>query len=611
MAILQRWAMAALFIGSAFGADPRWIRMPSDDFEIYSSAGEGDTRLALQYFERVRGFFEQKLGGSEQKSDPVRIIVFNSKKEYEPYRLNEFAVAYYTQVAGRDYIVLSGTSADVFPVAVHEYVHLVARHGGLNLPPWLNEGIAEIYSTLKPLGDKVEVGSLIPGRMYALSREKWVPLSAILAADSSSPYYNEKNKAGSLYNEGWALTHMLSLSLQYSPGFARAFEEIRKGTPSEQALEKVYGKPLATIEKDLRDYLAGDRFRASLFSIKLKEEKVRTTAEPASMFDVKLTLLDLSNRPGREAETRKKLEDLVAEDPKRPEPYVGLGYLAARGNQMEDARRSFKQAVDLGSKNPQMLWDYGRMAGQEDPPQSMRALSALLDQQSQRMEVRLFLSQVQLFAKQPQLAIDTLQPVRSVSPADAPRFFQLLAFAYNEVENREQALVAARRWRENSKDVADQDSADRFVQYLERPKQEARSAAPVLGSPQEAQSAPPERPSATPSPTPSPGDFVTETPAAKPVLPSVAGSFVELDCKASQPKLILQTDGGRVAFLMDDPDKLTAYGLPNAAGLSLACGPQKPVDVRIQYEPPADGQTGVKGLARAIHFEPLPGLKLR
>jgi Tfp pilus assembly protein PilF len=597
MALWARLMLAAVFIGSAFGADPRWIRMPSGDFEIYSSASEGDTRLVLQHFERVRGFFEQKLGGSEQKS----------KKEYEPYRPNEFAIAYYTQVAGRDYVVLSGTSADVFPVAVHEYVHLVARHGGLNLPPWLNEGIAEIYSTLKPLGDKVEVGLLIPGRMYALSREKWVPLSTILAAGPDSPYYNEKSKAGSLYNEGWALTHMLSLGPQYSPGFARAFAEIRKGTPSEQVLENVYGKPLAMIEKDLHSYLAGDRFRASLVSIKLQDEKVRIAAEPASLFDVKLTLLDLSNRPGKEAETRKKLEELVADDPKRPEPYVGLGYLAARGNQIEDARKSFQQAVELGSKNPQMLWDYGRMAGQADPPQAMRALSALLDQQSQRMEVRLFLSQVQLSAKQPQLAIDTLQPVRNVSAADAPRFFRLLALAYSGVENNEQALVAARRWRENSKDLADQESADRLLQYLSRPKQEARSAPPELPSQQEVGQAPPTLRRAPPSPA----DFVTETPAERAVLPSISGSFVEMDCKGARPKLILQTDSGRIAFLMDDPDKLTAYGLPDAGGLSLSCGPQKPVDVRIQYEPPADDQTGVKGLARAIHFEPELGLKLR
>jgi hypothetical protein len=36
-----------------------------------------------------------------------------------------------------------------------------------------------------------------------------VPLQAIVSADRNSPYYNEKNRAGSLYNEGWALVHML------------------------------------------------------------------------------------------------------------------------------------------------------------------------------------------------------------------------------------------------------------------------------------------------------------------------------------------------------------------------------------------------------------------
>ncbi len=63
------------------GAEPKWIRMPSADFEIYSSAGEGDTRRALQYFERVRSFFEQSLGGgAQQKREPVRVIIFGSKK---------------------------------------------------------------------------------------------------------------------------------------------------------------------------------------------------------------------------------------------------------------------------------------------------------------------------------------------------------------------------------------------------------------------------------------------------------------------------------------------------------------------------------------------------
>src|SRR5579872_74601 len=87
------------------GADQRWVHISSTDFEIFSSAGEGNTREILQHFERVRSFFEQAMGASPAKLDPVRIIMFGSKKEFDPYRLNDAAVAYYTQVGGRDYIV--------------------------------------------------------------------------------------------------------------------------------------------------------------------------------------------------------------------------------------------------------------------------------------------------------------------------------------------------------------------------------------------------------------------------------------------------------------------------------------------------------------------------
>jgi hypothetical protein len=243
-------AVWGVILPVARGGEPKWIRMPSADFEIYSSAGEGDTRRALQYFERVRSFFDQSLGGgSQQKREPVRVILFGSKKEYEEYRPNEFAAAYYTQIAGRDYIVLGSVNDEVFPIAVHEYVHLVVRNAGMKLPPWLNEGIAEIFSTLKPAGDKVIVGAPIIGRMQQMSREKWVSLSTIIAADHDSPYYNEKNKAGSLYNEGWALADMLELGPQYSPNFGKFLNEIQKGTPSQKAIEGIWGKPLEAWKK--------------------------------------------------------------------------------------------------------------------------------------------------------------------------------------------------------------------------------------------------------------------------------------------------------------------------------------------------------------------------
>ncbi|MGA2590578.1 MAG: hypothetical protein ABSH32_11720 [Bryobacteraceae bacterium] len=124
-------------------------------------------------------YFDRNYDEALRQAMPVRLVVFGSQKEYEPYRINEFATAYYHQIADRDYIVMSHGGADTFPIAVHEYVHLLVRHFGLKLPPWLNEGLAELYSTLKPMGGKILVGDLIPGRQRALLQDRWVLLAVI------------------------------------------------------------------------------------------------------------------------------------------------------------------------------------------------------------------------------------------------------------------------------------------------------------------------------------------------------------------------------------------------------------------------------------------------
>src|SRR5258706_15665765 len=103
-------------------ADARWIRMKSANFEVYTSASEKNGRETLRQFERVRSFFAQSMAKGLDNELPVQLVAFNSKKEYEPYRLNEFAVAYYPSGAERDSIVLSHTGVEVFPTAGQEYV---------------------------------------------------------------------------------------------------------------------------------------------------------------------------------------------------------------------------------------------------------------------------------------------------------------------------------------------------------------------------------------------------------------------------------------------------------------------------------------------------------
>ena len=231
-----------------------WIRMRSVNFEIYTDATGQRARLILEYFERAYSVFAGLTGYRIGGNSRVNIVAFASQAEYEPYQVKPFAAAYYDPRPDGDYIVL-GDASSAFPAMLHEYAHLMARHANLNLPPWLNEGLADVYSTLRPEANGVLVGTPPPGRLEALLRNPWVPLTAIISADLKSPYYNDRDKAQSLYGEGWALTHMLKFSGTYGPGYTELLKLINSGMPSDQALELVYRRQIGAIESALQAYI--------------------------------------------------------------------------------------------------------------------------------------------------------------------------------------------------------------------------------------------------------------------------------------------------------------------------------------------------------------------
>jgi tetratricopeptide (TPR) repeat protein len=577
---------------SITAADAHWTRIASPNFEMYTTAGERNARDTIRYFEQVRGFFAQMMPHALEKRSQVRILAFNSEKEYAPYRLNDYATAYYHASGDHDYIVMSHAGAEAFPVAIHEYVHLIARHSKLNFPPWLSEGIAELYSTLKPMGDKVLIGAVVPGRYQALLRDPWVPLASILAATPDSPFYNEKNQAGSLYNQGWALTHMLALTPQYKPKFTEVLLAISGGAPSADVLERTYGKSLNAIEGDLIAYLRGGRFQGVLIPAKLEKMDDDLKAEPAGQFDVSLLLAEVTDQPGKEQATRAALESLIAQNPSRPEPYVDLAYLDRRQKQFSEAYQHFEKAFDLGSRDPQMLWDYGRQAASADLPKSILALTELLKLDSGRLDVRLELASVQLRSHAAKVALETLAPVKKVTPEDAPRLLTLLVYANLEAGDRETARKGADQLKKVAATADDRDRADQILRFIDGSRPGA----------------------ATPAPAPAPESPVSETgdqapvlkhrEPARPAVPrlSITGKFMELQC-GTPARIVMETAAGKKVLLIDNPSNLTVNG-DSGQTMELACGQQKRVKIRVEYDSASVAARGSDGLARVIHFEP-------
>jgi hypothetical protein len=87
-----------------------------------------------------------------------------------------------------------------------------------------------------------------------------------------------------------------------------------------------------------------------------------------------------------------------------------------------------------------------------------------------------------------------------------------------------------------------------------------------------------------------------------PLRPSALGRFVELDCRGAQARMIVQTDGGRKVFLIEDAGKV-AITAGSDGPVEMTCGPQKTaVKVEISFDPPRPGQAGIDGVVRTLAF---------
>lgn len=166
-------------------ADP-WLRIQSANFELFTDAGERPGRDLVRHFEQVRGFFLQVFGVKSTNGKLVRIVLFHSEKEFQPYRPSEAATAFYHNGSEHDYIVLRSADSGRYREATHEYTHLLIGQTGGTIPLWLNEGLAELYSTVDQVDDKIIVGKAPPDRMEALLGNPWVDLGSLLSTGHST-----------------------------------------------------------------------------------------------------------------------------------------------------------------------------------------------------------------------------------------------------------------------------------------------------------------------------------------------------------------------------------------------------------------------------------------
>lgn len=432
--------LLTFFAIHSYAADLRWLRVSTPHFEMYTTGSEEQALAELQMFEQVRYFFLRADGANSVGSEPVRIVAFRSEQEFRPYSPNASAFAYYEQARNRDYIVLEDIAPEHRAAAIHEYTHLILAHEGLKLPVWLNEGLADVYSTLTFDGDRAIVGAPLTDRLYALRSEPWLPLGTLFAAGQNSPEYNNRQLASVFYAESWALAHLLLFGNGYAPHFGAFLQAVAAGASAQNALATAFGKTLAQVYRDLQACVQRQSMNTAVYDIGPSAEAVQSVTARPTALEVKLLLAEvLASNPWKQAEGQQRLEALSAEYPREPEIEESLGYLAWQQRNPEQARAHFAAAVARGSKDAQMIAYLAAMeqSAGESEADVLLLLEKALALNPGDYETRLHVALLAVRQKRFAIADAAFAGLKQVKPADT--YPVLMALAYMEFERNDPA----------------------------------------------------------------------------------------------------------------------------------------------------------------------------
>ncbi len=344
-----------------------WRVLESRHFTIIGQGDEKQMRAVGLKLEQFRTAIMPLLPSADPRlSWPTRVIVFPSQSEFARFQPGEHERAsgvtgYFLGQEDGFILALSAgeKSAPADHVMFHEFTHVLISGQPFPFPTWLNEGMAEYFSTLdiRDRGAQVLVGRLIADHRRVLRESELIPLAQLLAATQESELYREPGPKRLFYAQSWALVHFLR---HRSTDCFRAFlRSIEAGQSVESSLRRAYGMDLAQLEQAFRLYLEAKQFPTTLEPLRGQmEESAPARIRVASEAEALAQLGDLLWRIGRSDEAELLLEQSLRLDRRTAPAHYALGLMNYRRQRFADAREHFRLALESGASTPPAYFYY-------------------------------------------------------------------------------------------------------------------------------------------------------------------------------------------------------------------------------------------------------------
>jgi tetratricopeptide (TPR) repeat protein len=563
-----------------------WSLAANAHFEIYSEAGPESACTALAWFERLRAWVIRETGLRTDGVRPARVIGFASAREYQQYRLHALSDAYYVHTEGRDSIVLALAGAGEFGVAAHEYAHLVLHASGLELPPWLDEGLSEVFATVRIDNGGGTLGGDRPEHSQLLRRTPWMPLSELVRLTPASRDREGRAEAALFYAESWALADMLAFSPKYQPRLRAFLAAVAAHVPAGEALTSVYTTSIAAIASDLHIWVSGRRA-----ALPLKSASAGADAPGAAMSEVspprmRLVLAALLLDTGEDARAEALCRELLPDAAGDADVYAILGAIALRRNDAAGARAYWSRAIERGVSDDALCYRYSILA--QDAGMSADEIRPVLERAVALRpafdDARYSLALLERNAGRMEVALDHLRALRTVPSSRAFSYWAAMSDTLNSLGRYEEAEAAAATASVHAATPAERAHAAQlaFIASTDiavrlAPDAEGRARMVTTRIPRHTQDW---------NPFIEPKDDVRRA----------TGVLREVDCSGNVTRVIVETEDGSLMLSITDPARVQMRNGP----AEFTCGTQPGNSVAVVYA--ASQEAGIAGIVRGIEF---------
>jgi tetratricopeptide (TPR) repeat protein len=353
---------------SAYAGDKPWLMLKASRFGIVSQLNEKETRLWAEEFDKYVSALHLLYSADDNNLSPLTILLFKDKKQFSPYIFStesgqvKKVIGVFANFDDWSTIGLPGLKAyqQTRTTIFHEAVHWYLKSQNLNAPLWLEEGIAEVFSTFEIRNGKGRWGLPIQAHVDFLNYKGLQPTKDFLFATQDEALH----KLDTYYPQAWAMVHyyLFGNSSKNRVKFNLFMSELGKKTTKE-AFESAFEMTYEEFDRELQRYIHSGKY--NIGEMDLSNTDTEMKIGPASNAAVQFALGRLAVAGGNYDLGIQHAEAVISNAPSRPEGYDLLAMALKNSENKTRLAEVLEKAISLNSSDSQIYFMKASMLMEE------------------------------------------------------------------------------------------------------------------------------------------------------------------------------------------------------------------------------------------------------